>query len=304
MHETIILKGEDLYPNLLHEIYNPPKQLFVKGRIGLLKKTCISIVGTRKVTEYGERVCKSIIADLKNLDICIVSGLALGIDSIAHRTALKLGIPTIAVLGCGINCVYPISNTQLAKEIEYEGLLISEYPDKTEPLTFHFPQRNRIVSGLSVATIVIEAPEKSGSLITAKLALEQGREIFAVPGDIDRENSAGTINLLQNSAAYPIRSGLDVIEILKRQPSLFSKYDFNKEKKSSILAEDKINSTKLNLSKKENVVFNTISLFKSTSVSSIQKKSQLAMSDILAMISLLEIKGLVVNNYGKYRRLF
>ncbi len=299
-----IKKNDSKYPRLLHEIYNPPKMLYAKGNLNLLSKTCISVIGTRKFSDYGKRMCKKIISELKDLNVCIVSGLAMGIDTIAHESALENNMDTIAVLGSGINNIYPKSNLELANKIAFTGLLLSEYPDMSEPQSFHFPQRNRIVSGLSVATIVIEAPERSGTLITARLALEQGREIFAVCGDADRENSIGTLRLLQYSAAYPIRSGLDVIEVLKRQPTLFEKYDRNKEKKSSVVSQESAKNMSLNLSQNEIKVFDSISLHRGTDVSVIQKKSDLKISEILATLSILELKGFISNNIGKYRRVF
>ena len=164
---------------------------------------------------------QKIIEELAVLDIAIVSGMAIGIDTIAHKTALKLNIPTIAVLGSGLNNIYPKANLKLAQKIAQNGLILSEYEPDAPPLNYNFPQRNRLISGLSVATIVVEAPEKSGALITARFALNQGREIFVVPGDADRVNSKGITKLMQKGAAYPVTCGQDIIESLKIQPHLY-----------------------------------------------------------------------------------
>lgn len=295
-----IRKSDSGYPYLLREIYNAPGRIFVKGDLGVLKKTCVSVVGTRKCSDYGEMMVKKIVADLAALDVVIVSGLALGIDTMAHKEALKNGLNTIAVLGSGLRNVYPKSNYSLAERIERNGLLISEYSEDEDPKKMNFPARNRIISGLSVATIVIEAPEKSGALITAKFALDQGREIFVVPGDVDRVNSQGILNLLQYNAAYPVRDGKDVIEVLKRQPYLFSEEEVISEDDKE--EGDKYFVKTLNLEDYEKEVFLNISESRRCSLESIIKKVDLPAQKILAAISLLEIKGLIACSQGKYRR--
>lgn len=285
------------YPNLLREVYNPPKKLYFRGNKELLKKTCISVIGTRKYTEYGEANTKKIIEELAVLDIAIVSGLAIGIDSIAHEAALKFGIPTIAVLGSGIDNIYPKCNLKLASRIERSGLIISEYPEETEPIKYHFPQRNRIVSGLSIATVVMEAAEKSGALITAKLALEQGRDIFTIPGDIDRVSSKGPLHLLQNGAAYPISSGQEIIDVLRRQPFLFKEEEMKDSKQ--IKTEEKIEYV---LSVDEEKIVNAMPKRKHISIDDIIKRldNKMKTEKLLATISMLEIRGLIQTNNGKY----
>lgn len=293
MVNYITLKDEQ-YPNLLREIYNPPKKLFYRGNVNLLKKTCISIVGTRKSSEYGEYVTKKIINELSILKLIIVSGLAKGIDKIAHQEALKNNLPTIAVIGSGIENIYPKENLNLAEKIEKNGLIISEYEPDSPPKNFHFPQRNRIISGLSIATIIIEAPEKSGALITAKLALDQGREIFALVGDIDRKNLVGNLRLIQNSGAYPISSGGDVISVLKRQPHLFR---LNEPKKEEIKTPD---LDKYSLSKDEYKVLSSMLKLRSKTIDEIQKSCDLPTNKILSILSILEIKNLIKIKDGKY----
>src|SRR3989338_2643499 len=162
------------YPALLKQIFSPPAVLFCKGNLELLSSPCISIVGTRRSSDYGEFMTRKIINELSATSLTIVSGLAKGIDTIAHDAAMKNNMPTIAVLGSGMHNIYPQQNKGLAEQIKGKGLIITEYEDEETPQKCNFPKRNRIISGLSIATLVIEAPEKSGALITAKLALEQG----------------------------------------------------------------------------------------------------------------------------------
>lgn len=187
----------------LADIPSAPKKLYYRGNIDLLNLPAVAIVGTRKCSDYGEYITQELVKGLSVLNIAIVSGLAKGIDAIAHQAALQYGMKTIAVLGSGINNIYPREHQNLAEEIAKNGLLLSEYSGDTSALPQNFPMRNRIVSGLCLATIVVEAPVKSGALITARFALEQGREVFVIPGDIDRENSLGCLELLQKEVLIP-----------------------------------------------------------------------------------------------------
>ena len=190
------------YPELLKEIYAPPALLYIRGRIELKDKNGISIVGSRKLSSYAKQITPLITANLVKSGLTIISGLAEGVDTLAHKAALKLKGRTIAVLGSSLDekNIYPSQNKYLAREISENGALISEYPMKTRPLAQNFPQRNRIISGLSLGVLVIEAKNKSGSLITAKNALEQNREVFAIPGSIFNQNSVGTNNLIKMGA--------------------------------------------------------------------------------------------------------
>lgn len=295
------------YPFLLKQIHKPPQRLYYKGYIELLKKTCIAVVGTRKNSDYGEEMTRKIIDELSHLDLCIVSGLALGIDTIAHQAALEYGLSTIAILGSGIDNIYPFENLELAEIIAQKGLIISEYEGQIAPLKSNFPQRNRIVSGISVATIIIEAPEKSGALITAKLALEQNREIFTLPGDVGSINSIGPLRLLQNGGAYPISSGQDVIEILRKQPlfkttkikNLDSTIIKNSIKTSSM---PKISYNFLEISPDQHKLFDLIPEKRGLKIEQISQKSNLPINELLGNLSILEIKNLIFTKDGKYRR--
>ena len=201
-----------LYPKRLRGIRSFPVILYYKGRLpDIDDNLCIAMVGTRKMTEYGKHAAYELARELASCGAFIVSGMAEGIDAASHKGCLIAGGFTIAVFGCGIDRVYPYENKQLMDRIIEKGLILTEYPPGTEPKGFHFPVRNRIISGLSQAVLVVEADTKSGALITAKTALFQGRELYAVPGNINAPNSRGTNNLLREQAgivteAYDILS--------------------------------------------------------------------------------------------------
>ena len=191
------------YPEQLKNIYNPPLKLYVLGNVDILKKTNIAIVGSRNSSKYGEKIALQFSKNLCENGINIVSGLAIGIDTYAHLGAVitKSKGKTIAVLGSSFDEIYPKKNIELAKKIiEKGGCIVTEYPLGTKPQKIHFPQRNRIISGLSKGVLVVEAGEKSGALITADFALEQGKEVFAIPGNISNFTSVGTNNLIKQGA--------------------------------------------------------------------------------------------------------
>lgn len=276
-------------PEALQQIHRPPHKLFCRGDLSALEKPCISIVGTRRMSDYGQYMTEKIVSELACADLVIVSGLAKGIDSVAHQAALDYGLSTIAVLGSGLGQIYPRENQELAEKIVRSGgLILSEYPNNRAPLNHHFPQRNRIVSGLSLATIVIEAPVRSGALITARFALDQSKEIFVIPGDVDRQNSLGTLQLLQKGAAYPISSGYEVLEILKQQPQL-----------PQMAAPQK---PKLKLNNNEERVYKTLNKTRPLALQHILQKIPLPTAEVLAILSLLEIKGLVSQKHGSFKR--
>jgi len=208
-----ITYGMVQYPDLLREIKDAPKELYYIGDISLLKKRCAAVVGSRKTTQYGRSMAEEIAGKLASRGVAVVSGMAKGIDTCAHRGALDAGGPTIAVLGCGVDICYPKDNGVLKQKIEEKGLVVSEYPPGIEPKKYSFPQRNRIISGLSELTVVVQAGTKSGALITAELAAEQGREVCALPGNIDSRYNMGN-NKLIKEGVYPIVNTVDVLEIM------------------------------------------------------------------------------------------
>jgi DNA processing protein len=202
-------------PRLLRAIHDPPARLYLRGAgdPALLSQGAVAIVGARACSPYGSQVARMLGRELAAAGLTVVSGLARGIDGEAHRGALEAGAKTVAVLGCGIDRDYPAAHAGLAREIEQSSLLVSEYKPGVEPAPWRFPARNRIVAGLCAATVVVEARERSGALITADFALEEGREVFAVPGEITSALSAGT-NALLRLGATPLTSVGDVLESL------------------------------------------------------------------------------------------
>lgn len=203
------------YPSLLKEIYQPPWVLFVKGDVSLLdKQPKLAVVGSRQATQYGKNAIRLMFPPLVEKGLVIVSGLANGIDTLAHECAIKNGGNTIAVIAGGLYHIYPKENAVLASEMMKTQLVISEYPPDTKPLRWHFPARNRIISGMSNGTFIIEAKRKSGSLITANYAVNEGREVFSLPGSIFNPNSLGTNDLIKQGAKL-VMSSEDILEELR-----------------------------------------------------------------------------------------
>ena len=213
----ILFPTDPQYSKALLKIPDPPPVLFVRGDVSLLNKTSIAMVGSRASTSYGRRVAFSLARDLAQQGAVVVSGLAFGIDSEAHSGALDAGGKTIGVIGCGLDVVYPRQNRELYEKVVVNGLLVTEYQLCTQPEAFRFPARNRIISGLSEGVVVVEAAKKSGSLITAQMALDENREVFAVPGQIDSFKSEGTHWLLKQGAKL-VQTGADVFDELKAFP--------------------------------------------------------------------------------------
>jgi DNA processing protein len=214
-----VARSDSHFPTRLRSIHDPPPGLFVRGtrELGLLDQIGVAIVGARSCSDYGAHVARSFAEALGRSGVVVVSGLARGVDGWAHRGALDAGGDTIAVLGCGIDRDYPRANAALASRIVESGLIVSEYPPGVEPAPWRFPARNRIVAGLVAATVVVEARERSGALITADLALEEGREVLAVPGEITASLSQGS-NALLRSGATPATSVADVLAAVGVEP--------------------------------------------------------------------------------------
>jgi DNA processing protein len=208
-------RSDALFPARLQAIFDPPRALHVRGsgELELLGRRVVAVVGARSCSPYGAQVARMLGRELAASGLVVVSGLARGIDGEAHRGTLDAGGVTVAVLGCGIDRDYPVSNAQLSRRIEETGLVVSEYEPGVEPAPWRFPARNRIIAGLSEAVVVVEARERSGALITADFALEEGREVFAVPGEITSSLSAGT-NALLKLGATPLTETDDVLDAL------------------------------------------------------------------------------------------
>jgi len=209
----VLTRHDAEFPSRLKEIYDCPPLLYVRGSLLPEDEWCLAVVGTRRASVYGRQVTEEIVADLARNQITIVSGLAKGIDTIAHRSALDSRGRSLAVFACGLDTVYPAENAALARNITQRGALISEYPLGTRPRPDNFPRRNRILSGLSLGVLVVEAGKTSGALITANLALEQNREVFAIPGSILSPASQGTNRLIQEGAKL-VHSYTDILEEL------------------------------------------------------------------------------------------
>lgn len=280
-----ILFYKDLdYPESLRNISNPPTFLYYIGDINLLKsEKRIAVVGTRKATTYGKISCEMIVKDLVKNDVVIISGLADGIDAISHKTSLEEKGKTIAIVGSGLDNIYPKKNTKLWKEIEEKGLIISEYPLGTPPLPYHFPLRNRIIVGLSSGILVVESKSRGGSLITAYLGIDENRDIFAVPGDIYSPMSEGTNALIKNSVAKLTVSAQDILE------------DYGWENKKLSKKE------KLNLTDIQYKIYNTLAVEKN--LDEIILATNLNVTDVLICLVELEAQKIIVSiPGGKYRR--
>jgi DNA processing protein len=209
----VLTWDDDGYPPNLREIYNPPPVLYVRGSIDERDEWAVAVVGTRRASAYGKEAARMVTTGLAKAGVTVVSGLARGIDTVAHRSALEAGGRTVAVLGSGLDILYPAENRRLAAEIVEAGALVSEYALGTRPEARNFPPRNRIISGLGLGVVVVEAGASSGALITADFAVEQGREVFSVPGNIFARTSRGTNDLIQQGAKL-VRDVADVLEEL------------------------------------------------------------------------------------------
>lgn len=208
--KVVTFKDDD-YPRRLKDIYDPPALLYLRGELRREDELAVAIVGSRKTSAYGREVTERIGNDLARHGVTVVSGMARGIDSVAHKGALQGGGRTIAVLGCGVDVIYPSENRNLFCQIIDQGAVLSEFPMGSPPEAGHFPRRNRIISGLSIGVVIVQASAESGSLITAGYALEQGREVFAVPGNVGAEGSRGTNQLIKDGAKL-VESSEDILE--------------------------------------------------------------------------------------------
>lgn len=272
------------YPEMLRRIFDPPPGLFVRGKLPPPDSLAVAVVGTRRPTPYGLAVAEKISLELARAGIVVVSGLARGIDSAAHQGALDAAGPTVAVLGCGVDVVYPPENRRLAEKIAAAGAVVSEYPPGTKPEPWHFPVRNRIISGMAKATVVVEAGERSGALITADLALEQGRDVLAVPGNASSPVSKGPNRLIKQGA----RLVEDVADILEEigVGALF-KAETGKTRSLPQLTEE------------EEAVYRLLS-HEPAHLDEIIGRSGLAAQEVLAGLMFLEIKGLARQLPGKF----
>lgn len=288
----ILTRDDPRYPRRLYEIpRNAPCVLFVRGSVEALTMHQIAIVGTRKPTPVGIQTARTLAQDLTASGINITSGLALGIDTAAHQGALLANGRTIAVLGTGINRIYPTQNRQLAEEIlGADGVLVTEFPIDTPPLPRNFPQRNRIISGLTLGVLVIEAAERSGSLITAKFALEQGREVFAVPGSVHNNSARGCHALIKQGAKLVERAD-DIIEEIGVFAGLPRSNINEREWGVTGVKQDS------GLSRKHELVYNQIG-YEPTPVDSLIERTGIPAGELCALLIEMEVEGKVVTTDG------
>ncbi len=272
------------YPEILKNIFDPPPGIFVRGGICTGGQLSVAVVGSRKPTPYGVAVAERLASGLSSAGITVVSGMARGIDTAAHKGALKAGGRTIAVLGCGVDVVYPRENKRIMEEIASSGAVISEFPPGSEPGAWHFPVRNRIISGLSRAVVVVEAAARSGALITADIALEQGRDVMAVPGNISSPLSCGPNRLIKQGARL-VEGVADILDELGID-RLFSGV-LETEKSYPRLTGDEDKLMKL-------LTLEPLALDK------LVEESGLATQQVLAALMFLELKGLARQLPGKY----
>jgi len=282
LYDSILEKGvqvltvlDDAYPRLLQEINQSPPVLYVKGQLAPEDASSIAIVGTRRVTEYGQQVTRDTSIFLAGHGLTIVSGLARGVDGLAHQHALNTGGRTIAVLGSGVDVIYPPEHRKLAEAICEHGAVISDYPMGTKPEGINFPPRNRIISGLSLATIVVEAGERSGALITADFALEQGREVFAVPGNVLSPASRGTNRLIQKGACA-MTSPQDILDVLDLP--MAEAYQAARQAKPADTTEAKILQ---------------VMDYEPIHIDEICNETGLAIENVSAALTMLELKGMI-----------
>ncbi|MBN1793510.1 MAG: DNA-processing protein DprA [Candidatus Omnitrophica bacterium] len=284
---------DEAYPFLLRQIPDPPCVLYVAGDTGALAQAGVAVVGSRRATFYGLEQASRIAAQLARLSIVVVSGLARGIDTASHEGALGAGGRTVAVLGSGLNRVYPDENRGLARRIEREGAVISELPLDYEPLPFNFPRRNRIISGLSKAVIVVEASRRSGALLTASCALDQGREVFAVPGQVTSPNSEGTNALIKEGA----RLFTDISDMLSELGSALSVGPEHSTEDTAGRSRSQ-NAVPISLTDEEDTVYRLLSS-RPADFDSLLQQSGLCMRDLMYLLLQLQVKHLIRELPGK-----
>lgn len=283
----VLSREEEDYPERLREIFDPPYLLYVAGDPKALNEPSVAVVGARRPTPFGRAVAEKLAKDLAACGLVVVSGLATGIDSLAHWGALQAG-KTVAVLGSGLDEIYPKENKNLFRKIVETGAVVSEFPPDAPPLSFHFPVRNRIISGLALGVVVVEASRHSGSLITARLALEQNREVMAVPGNVTSSLSCGT-NWLIKTGAKLVETWVDVVE------------EFPSPLREQLLSRIKEDPIKMpEMSPEERQIYDGLKTDELTHIDELVEAGNASVSEILAHLLNLELKGLVRQSPGKH----
>lgn len=285
----VIQRGDPRYPKLLGEVRDAPKQLYYKGswNSNIFEK-CLAVVGTRRMTGYGKKITEDLVAEIANAGITIVSGFMYGIDATAHKAAVSAGGRTIAVMPCGIEIIHPSSQEDLYQEIlEHEGLIISEYEGKFLPTLWSYPRRNRIVAGLCQATLVVEAGEKSGSLITANFARSFGRKLFAVPGPITSSVSQGTLGLLQEG-----------VELVKGAENILSFYGVSSGTRMAYLAQKSGQAAKAHSSVEQQILDHLQR--EHLDIDTLARLLGVSAGQLGTTLSLMQLNGLITEQAGLY----
>jgi len=288
LNGRIISINDDEYPVSLKEVYDPPAFLYAVGSLKQEDHDSVAIVGTRLPTEYGKTITEELCSALVQSGLTIVSGLARGIDTVAHSATIQSGGRTIAVTGCGLDIIYPQENIRLSQQIQNHGAILSEYHIGTKPDAGNFPKRNRIISGMTLGTVIIESSETGGAMITASYALDQNREVFAIPGEINRKQCRGTNKLIQQGRAKLILSADDIIE------EIVSRFKFIQPDTNQVQSA----SPPPDLNMFEQKIYDVLSR-QPLHIDHIAEKAGLSSSDSLVHLLSLEFKGVVKQLAGK-----
>jgi DNA processing protein len=296
----ILVLDDGVYPALLRETYDPPVTLYVKGAwTECLEGPCVAIVGSRRCSTYGQNAALMLSRELAQRGITIVSGMARGIDAAAHRGALEAGGRTVGVMGTGLDQIYPRDHKKLADDIlKNRGALVTQFPLGTPPVSENFPYRNRVISGLSLGVVVIEAAENSGSLITARLAMEQNREVFAVPGNITSRNSFGTNYLIKGAGAKLVQQWQDIASELPAElAAQLLPPPGNKKKKGELV--DQLQLTPSDLSEHERAIFKLLTTDTPQQIDTLAEATKLSITQLTSALLTLEMRELIRALPGK-----
>ena len=295
----ILVLDDGVYPALLRETYDPPVVLYVKGAwSACLDRPCVAIVGSRRCSTYGQNAALMFSRELAQRGVTIISGLARGIDAAAHRGALEAGGRTVAVMGTGLDQVYPRDHKTLVEAIlKHNGALVTQFPLATPPVSENFPYRNRVISGLSLGVVVIEAAENSGSLITARLAMEQNREIFAVPGNITSRNSFGTNYLIKGAGAKLVQQWQDIASELPQEIAAELLPPPSRKKKGELV--NQLQLAPRDLSAHERAIFKLLSTDTPVQIDTLVEKTNLSITQLTSALLTLEMRELIRALPGK-----